>query len=184
MTSVPELTMSRSALRSNIAAVAAQIAPSRLMLVVKDDAYRHGLEWTIDAADQVHWFGAYDVVTALRVRALRPDARVFAWALATHDEIGRAIESDVDLGVGTMDYLQRVIDTASRLGLVARVHLKIDTGLHRNGVRPEQWPAFVAAAMQAQRSGVLRVVGAWSHLSEASDARSGGGRFHARRLGR
>lgn len=170
MTSVPELTVSRSALRSNIAAVAAQIAPSRLMLVVKDDAYRHGLEWTIDAADQVHWFGAYDVVTALRVRALRPDARVFAWALATHDEIGRAIESDVDLGVGTMDYLQRVIDTASRLGLVARVHLKIDTGLHRNGVRPEQWPAFVAAAMQAQRSGVLRVVGAWSHLSEASDA--------------
>ena len=54
MTSVPELTMSRSALRSNIAAVAAQIAPSRLMLVGTDAAYRPGLEWTIDAADQVH----------------------------------------------------------------------------------------------------------------------------------
>lgn len=170
MTSAPELTISRTAFRSNIAAVAAQIAPSRLMLVVKDDAYRHGLDWVVAAADEVHWFGAYDVATALRVRALRPDARVFAWALATHDEVGLAVVADVDLGVGTMAYLQRVIATASGLGLTARVHLKIDTGLHRNGVRPEQWPAFVAAAMQAQQSGILRVVGAWSHLSEASDA--------------
>ncbi|MEV7633444.1 alanine racemase [Microbacterium sp. NPDC089318] len=170
MTSAPELTISRTAFRSNIAAVAAQIAPSRLMLVVKDDAYRHGLDWAVEAADGVRWFGAYDVATALRVRALRPDARVFAWALATRDEVDMAIAADVDLGVGTMPYLQRVIASASGLGATARVHLKIDTGLHRNGVRPEQWPAFVAAAMQAQQSGILRVVGAWSHLSEASDA--------------
>lgn len=170
MTPVPELIISRTAFRSNLAAVAAQIEPSIMMLVVKDDAYRHGLDWVVEAADDVHWFGAYDVATALRVRALRPDAGVFAWALATRDEIGRALMADIDLGVGTMPYLRRVIGAATEVGRTARVHLKIDTGLHRNGVRPEEWPAFIAAAMNAQRSGLVRVVGVWSHLSEASDA--------------
>jgi len=170
MNSVPELMISRSALRSNIAAVAAQVAPSEVMLVVKDDAYRHGVDWVVQAADGVRWFGSYDVATALRVRSLRPDARVFAWAIASREEIAAAVAADIDLGVGTREYLQRVIETATGLGLTARVHLKIDTGLHRNGVRPEEWSGFVATAMAAQQRSAVRVVGVWSHLSEASDA--------------
>lgn len=170
MNSVPELTISRSALRSNIAAVAAQVAPSEVMLVVKDDAYRHGLDWVVKAADDVRWFGSYDVATALRIRALRDDARVFAWAISSGEEVASAISADIELGVGTVGYLQRVIETAARLGLTARVHLKIDTGLHRNGVRPEEWSGFVKKAMEAQQRSAIRVVGIWSHLSEASDA--------------
>ncbi len=37
----------------------------------------------------------------------------------------------------------------------ARVHLKIDTGLHRNGIRPERWDAAVSAATGHQRSGAI-----------------------------
>ena len=170
MTSLPQLAISRSALRSNISAVAAHVAPSQVMLVVKDDAYRYGLDWVVQAADDVRWFGSYDLVSALRIRSLRPDARVFAWAIASREEVAAAISADIDLGVGTSDYLQRVIETATALGRTARVHLKIDTGLHRNGVRQEDWPGFVATAMQAQRDSAVQVVGIWSHLSEASDA--------------
>src|SRR5690606_23113179 len=73
-------------------------------------------------------------------------------------------------GVGTVAYLRRVIAQAERTGRTARVHLKIDTGLHRNGMRPEEWPEAVAVALQAERTGSLVVAGAWSHLAEASDA--------------
>lgn len=166
----PVLEMSRSVFRANIAACAERIAPSALMLVMKDDAYGHGLDWTVEAADGVAWFGGYDVGTALRIRALRGTPRVFAWATSDDDEIAAALLAGIDLGIGTASYLRRVIAQAGRLQRRARVHLKIDTGLHRNGVRPEDWDAFVAEARAAEHQGLLEVVGVWSHLAEASDA--------------
>ncbi|MFE6733668.1 alanine racemase [Microbacterium sp. NPDC057650] len=167
--SVPVLEVSRAVLQSNIAAVRAQIAPSEFMLVMKDDAYGHGVEWTVDGAADVAWFGSYDIESALRIRARRDDARVYAWATSTDAEVAAAIEARIDLGVGTLPYLRRVIAQADRLHTAARVHLKIDTGLHRNGVRPEDWVDFVAEARAAERRGILAVVGVWSHLAEASD---------------
>lgn len=170
----PRLEMSRARYQQNLAALQRQLAPSQLMVVMKDDAYGHGVEWAVDAAVEaatpVDLFGGYDVSTALRIRARAPQARIFVWVTSPDDEIRRALASDIDLGVGTLPYLRRIVAVARDVGTTARVHLKIDTGLHRNGVRPEDWPAFIAEAMAAQNDGVIDVVGVWSHLAEASDA--------------
>ncbi|UNK72394.1 alanine racemase [Microbacterium sp. H1-D42] len=167
----PVLEISRAAFRRNLAAVREHIRPAELMLVMKDDAYGHGLDWSVPeaAASGVTWFGAYDIETALRIRALT-DQRVYAWATSTTAEVEQAIASGIHLGIGSMDYLSDVIGVAGRTGVRADVHLKIDTGLHRNGFRPEDWPQAVAAARRAEQRGAVRVVGVWSHLAEASDA--------------
>lgn len=166
------LEISTDAFLRNIDAVAARVAPGEVMMVTKDDAYAHGLDWAVPAALSagVRWFGSYDVASALRIRDLSPDARIFAWMTSSGQEVAEAILADVDLGVGTTDYLRRVIAHAERLQRRARVHLKIDTGLHRNGIRPEEWPDAVAEARRAEESGLVRVTGVWSHLAEASDA--------------
>ena len=52
-----------------------------------------------------------------------------------------ALAADIDLGVGDAGFLEDVAAVAARAARPARVHLKIDTGLHRNGIRPEEWPA-------------------------------------------
>ncbi|WP_260980500.1 alanine racemase [Microbacterium paludicola] len=169
----PVLELSAERLARNVEAVRRRIAPSVLMLAMKDDAYGHGVEWVLDAlsADPaLDRFGSFDVETGERVRARRPHARVFAWATSTDEEIARALDAGLELGIGDEDYLRRVLAVARDRERTAAVHLKIDTGLHRNGVRPERWPAFVAAVDGAQRAGLLRVVGLWSHLAEASDA--------------
>ena len=169
----PVLELSASRLQQNVAAVRAHIAPSTLMFAMKDDAYGHGIEWTLDSLAQdsaLDRFGSFDVDTGLRIRERRPDARVFAWTTSDDAEIAAALDAGLELGIGTAEYLGRVIALARTRGRVAVVHLKIDTGLHRNGVRPEEWPAFVAGAAEAHRAGVLSVVGIWSHLAEASDA--------------
>lgn len=169
----PELRISANTFRANIDAVRTRIAPSTLLLVVKDDAYGHGLAWTVREASAagVEWFGSYDIPTALDVRrAAASGARIFAWATSTDAEIDDALLSDIDLGVGSAEYLERVIARASELGRLARVHLKIDTGLHRNGLLPEQWDAAVEVARAAEASGALELVGIWSHIAEASDA--------------
>ena len=169
----PVLEISRDAFLANIAAVQARIDPSALMLVMKDDAYGHGLDWSARAAADagVQWFGAYDVPTALRLRdALGAGGRIFAWATSEDDEIANALAADIDLGVGTVEYLERIHAIAGRASRTARVHLKIDTGLHRNGVRPEDWPDAVARARTGEDGQAMRLVGVWSHIAEASDA--------------
>lgn len=159
-------------LASNIARVRETVAPAELMLVVKDDAYGHGLEPVVRAAAAagVTWFGAFDVRTGCAVRsAVGADARIFAWIAAARDDLDAAVSARIDLGVGDAGLLEEVADAARRAGATARVHLKIDTGLHRNGVRPEDWSAFVSRAAQFEADGAIEMVGVWSHIAEASD---------------
>ena len=86
------------------------------------------------------------------------------------DEIATALGADIELGVGDAGYLENVAAVASaRGGAPARIHLKIDTGLHRNGIRPEDWAEVVSRAAALEASGGIRVVGVWSHIAETSD---------------
>ena len=158
-------------LRGNLDALRRRIEPAQLMLVVKNDAYGHGAERVVAAAagHGVRWFGAYDVPAGQHVRAVAGDsARVFSWATVGADEIADAATSRIELGVGDAGYLEKVASVSA--GRRLPVHLKIDTGLHRNGVRPEAWDAFVARAAELEVFGDIRVVGVWSHIAEASDA--------------
>ena len=161
-----------AALTANITRVREIVAPAELMLVVKDDAYGHGLGAVVHAATRagVTWFGAFDVRTGTAVRAAAGDAaRIFAWIAASRDDLGAAIAAQLDLGIGDAELLEELANAASDAD-APRVHLKIDTGLHRNGVRPEYWSAFVARAAALQAAGRIDVVGVWSHIAEASDA--------------
>ncbi|GAA5198040.1 alanine racemase [Microbacterium jejuense] len=160
-------------LTANLDRVRATVAPAELMLVVKDDAYGHGLGPVVRAATAsgVSWFGAFDVRTGAAVRAVAgAGSRIFAWIAASRDDLDTAIGADLDLGIGDAELLEELVDAARAAQATVRVHLKIDTGLHRNGVRPESWPAFMQRAAQLQADGVIDVVGVWSHIAEASDA--------------
>ncbi|KHK97342.1 alanine racemase [Microbacterium mangrovi] len=156
------------ALRKNLAEIAARVAPARHMLVVKDDAYGHGLTTIAQTGWDagVRWFGSFDVAGGRIVRdALGPDARIFAWMIGSREDARLGVKADLDLGVGDT----ALLEDAAAVG-AQRVHLKIDTGLHRNGIRPEEWPVAVRRAAELERSGAIRVVGVWSHIAEASDA--------------
>jgi alanine racemase len=162
-----------SALEANIARVRATVGPAELMLVVKDDAYGHGLEPVVRRAQAcgVEWFGAFDVRTGGAVRAAAgPHARIFAWIASSRADLDAALVARLDMGIGDAELLEELADAAREAGATARVHLKIDTGLHRNGVRPENWPAFVARAADLEADSAIEVVGVWSHIAEASDA--------------
>lgn len=167
-----ELRVDLAQLRRNVRAVTERMAPAALMLVVKDDAYGHGVEPVVAAAigEGVGWIGAFDVATGVRAKRTSGDrARVFSWLTVDDEEVAEALDAGIELGVGDAGYLERVAGCAEAVGKTAVVHLKIDTGLHRNGVRSEEWPSFVGRAAQLEREGLLRVAGVWSHIAEASD---------------
>lgn len=155
----------------NLRRVREAVAPAAHMLVVKDDAYAHGLEPIVTraVAEGVRWIGAFDVVTGAAVRRIAgPDVRIFVWLIGGADDLAAGIAADLDLGIGD----EALLDDLSRLEAdrPARVHLKIDTGLHRNGIRPEQWEAALARTAELVTAGRVAFEGIWSHISEASDA--------------
>ncbi|KQZ84220.1 alanine racemase [Microbacterium sp. Root166] len=168
-----ELRVDLDALEANIDAVRGAVGAAELMLVVKDDAYGHGLGPVSRRAHDagVRWFGAYDIETGSELRrALGPGIRIFVWMAASGEAMERAVAHDLDIGIGDAETLEAVAQAGARSGRAARVHLKIDTGLHRNGVRPEEWPQFVRRAREHEIAGRIEMIGVWSHIAEASDA--------------
>jgi alanine racemase len=155
------------AFRHNVRALTALAAPARTMLAVKADGYGHGMLPIARAALQAgaDSLAVLDVPAALSIRAAGIDAQLFAWLHGQETDFRSAIAADVDLGVSSLTELRRIAEAG-----VASVHLKIDTGLHRNGASPEDWPTLVRATLELQDAGRVRLAGLWSHLADASPA--------------
>jgi alanine racemase len=158
------------AVRHNVATLAALVAPALTMAVVKADAYGHGALPVARAAlaGGADWLGVADIDEAIALRADGIDAPVLAWLHDPGTEFGAAIARDVDLGVSSLEQLVAMADAAASVGRPARVHLKIDTGLSRNGVEPATWSTAVATAARLERDGLVEVRGVFSHLANTS----------------
>lgn len=141
------------------------------MAVVKADAYGHGLVPSAKAAvaGGATWLGTAQIGEALALRAAGFEQRILAWLYGPGAPLAEVIAADIDVSVSANWALQEVAAAAKESGLVARVHIKVDTGLNRNGVSPEQLPDLVRRARDFERAGVLRVVGLWSHLAFADE---------------
>lgn len=140
------------------------------MAVVKADAYGHGairVARTAVAAG-VSWLGTAHVSEALALRAAGLNARILSWLHTPDTDFFAAVEHDVDLGCSGWE-LERIAAAAQELGRPARVHLKVDTGLGRNGCSAAELPGFIAQAMRLEGQGLLRVVGIFSHLAVADE---------------
>jgi alanine racemase len=159
------------AYRANLERVRGWMQPVEVMAIMKADAYGHGLEpialAAVDAG--IRWIGVLTVPAALRLRAIGvgEDVHLFTWQHDPALDFRDAIDSAVDLGVSNLAELQRIVEAVDQRP--ARVHLGVDTGLHRDGSSIDDWPALVEAARDAQRAGRIEVVAAYTHLAESSD---------------
>jgi alanine racemase len=137
-----------------------------MMAVVKAEGFGHGAVPVARTALEhgASWLGVSYIEEALALRAAGIEAPVLAWIHLPQEDFTAALTADIDLSVSTREHLDAIAHCAERAGVVASVHLKVDTGLHRNGACTTQWPALVAAAAQWERRGAVRVRGIWSHL--------------------
>ncbi|WP_265520667.1 alanine racemase [Oerskovia flava] len=163
-----------AAIRGNVRTLAEHAPGAQVMAVVKADAYGHGLvpSATAALAGGATWLGAAQVAEALALRAAgigSERARVLTWLYGPGAPLAALLEADVDVSVAAPWALDEVVAAARATGRTARVHLKVDTGLGRNGLMPHELDAVLASAVAQQREGVLRVVGIWSHFAFADE---------------
>ena len=165
-----------SAVRSNIRRMRELVAPAAVMAVVKADAYGHGAIECARAAVEAGatWLGTALPEEALALRTAGLEVPILTWLHAPGDPFDQLIAADVDISVSGSWALDEILDAArSELvresGRTARIQLKADTGLGRNGVPAEEWPAVLEQALKAQADGLVTITGIWSHFACADE---------------
>lgn len=161
------------ALRANVRTLRARVAPHvQVMAVVKADAYGHGAIRCARAALDAgaDWLGTATPHEALALRAAGiTDARILCWLWTPGDPWAEGIEAGLDMTVSGMWALEELLAAARETGKRARVQLKGDTGLGRNGCQPADWPELVGEALKAESQGLLKITGLWSHFACADE---------------
>jgi len=134
---------------------------------VKADGYGHGMLPVARAAREAgaEWLGVATADEALALREGGDEGRLLCWLAPPGHDFGPLLRQDVDVTASSLAQVEGITRAAREAGLTARLQLKFDTGLSRNGAPRDEWLALVNAARAAEVDGTARVTGLWSHLA-------------------
>jgi alanine racemase len=157
--------VSLSRLRANLAAVKGHVAPARVMVILKANAYGHGLEAVARClAPQADAFGVALVEEGITLRRLGIENPVLVMGGIWTRQIPLFLEHGLTFTVPSLARLRDIEGAAAAHGSTARVHLKIDTGMERIGVHHYHAEDLLEAAA---RSPHVDVEGVYSHFANA-----------------
>ena len=169
--------ISASAVRANLELLRRQLQPTtKLCAVVKADCYGHGLGLLLETiSSQADALAVAAPEEAIKVRSLgyRGPLLCFfsACGYARGAELAEAQEELISAGViQTLVDVEEVLpiaECARRLGAVAEVHVKVDTGMTRSGVAPASLPAMLE---RIGNEPSLKLSGIYTHFATADEA--------------
>jgi alanine racemase len=159
------------AIESNVKRLREIAEPAEVLAVVKAEGYGHGLVASARAAlaGGATWLGVAFLEEALALRASGIGERILCWLATPSEPLATAVAADIDLSASAPWMVDEIAAAAMEAGRVARVHLKVDTGLSRGGALLSQWPDLLTSASKAQAAGLIEIVAVWSHLAHGDD---------------
>ena len=165
-----EVLIDLGAIRENIKYLMAKSGKPALA-VVKADGYGHGLLPVAKSALSAgaSWLGVALLEEARALRQGGISAPIIAWLTPITDDFASAINQDIDIAIPSLSHLEAITSAARSLGKCAKVHLEVDTGMSRGGALNE-WNELVRNAKAYQDSGLITVIGIWSHFARADEA--------------
>ena len=168
-------------LADNFRAIRAAVGHAAVMPILKANAYGHGL---VPVARHLASLGAtcfgvafLEEAVALREAGMVQPILVMGGIFG--DQIPLFLRHDLTLTASSIDKLAQIEEVAGRLGVIARVHLKIDTGMERIGVH------YYSARGLLERAAECRhavVEGIYSHFANADAADLGSARVQLARF--
>ena len=160
-----------AALSANVRALREHAPGAALMAVVKADGYGHGLLTSARAAQVggADWLGVAQLAEAIALRDAGVKGRLFSWLHVPGTDFAAALERDIDLSASAPWALEEIAAAAAATGRTARVHLKVDTGLGRNGAFGDDFLDLLIMARRLEAEEAVSVVGVWSHFAYADE---------------
>ncbi len=139
---------------------------AQLMAVVKSDGYGHGAREVAMTASRAgaQWLGVATVDEGIELRTVDSQTPILLLGPVPERAMATAIENNLDLTVTGKSDLREVASVANQINKNGRVHLKVDTGMHRLGASPADVIDLVTE-VQANRN--LELISIFSHLAKA-----------------
>ena len=158
-----------AAIRHNVKVLQNLAKNSEVMAVVKADAYGHGLIPVARAARQgvATWLGTALLEEAISLRNSGDSGRILTWLGSPNDKWQECIDLGIDISVSSIEIASGVIKAAKKIGKKAKIHIKVDTGLGRNGVMPNDLADLTSLLEEATANGLVEVVAVWTHFALA-----------------
>lgn len=159
-----------SAIRDNVRAIRARVGSTvRIMTVVKANGQGHG---TVEVGRACLQAGADALCVAIpeegiELREAGIDAPVLVLGCCTPDAAEEIVRREMASTVCDLGFARVLSDSAVRQGRTASVHAKIDTGMGRIGVGPDEALDFVHSLKSLPG---LSVDGLYTHFPNADEA--------------
>lgn len=139
---------------------------TKLLAVVKANAYGHGLEKMAETAisSGASYLGVASLGELRRVRAAGIESPTLLLSCIDIDSIDEAVRLDGSVTVFDSAAIAAAQAAAERQTKKVRIHIKVDTGMHRAGCDPEE---VVALATAVEDASFLELEGAFTHFAES-----------------
>ncbi len=153
----------------NLEAIAAHAPGAEMMPVVKANAYGHGdvalSRVAVEGGSKRLAVAIVDEAVALRKAGISADMVVLGYTPPS--QAGIALEADVALTVFDSETLHAIEAEAAVQGRTGRIHIKVETGMNRIGVVPDE--ALMYLLETVRRSKRLRLEGVFTHFAAADE---------------
>jgi alanine racemase len=156
-------------LSANLQAIRLHVQPARVMIVLKANAYGHGLAAVAKhLGPQADYIGVAVLEEGIYLREQGVTAPILVLGGIWGDQVPRYLQHDLTLTASSVERLEQIDAVAGEMGVKARVHLKIDTGMERIGVHYYSAHSLQEKALKCRH---VEVEGIFSHFanSDASD---------------
>ncbi len=157
------------ALRYNFSRIAQQSPNSNLVAIIKANAYGHGLIKIANSLRDADAFGVARIEEAIQLRDAGIDIPIILLeGFYFPEDLNVLSKLNIQTAVHTIEQLEAL--EQANLASPLKVWLKVDTGMHRLGVSPQQYSSFLARLMDCKN--VDNPVNVMSHFACADDLAS------------
>jgi alanine racemase len=156
-------------LRSNIAKLRSCVpGGTKMMAVVKAQGYGTGAEMAARTAidSGVDMLAVARVAEGIHLRQVGIKHPILNFGYPADKEIEPALENDLINTIYNLDIAEKLQSAAAKINSIAKVHINIDTGMGRIGIRTEDVEQVISKILQMKN---LKIEGLYSHFPSSDE---------------
>jgi len=166
------LEINLSQLKQNLDHIRAKVAPAKVLVVLKANAYGHGVDGVAPfIAPFADYLGVAIAEEGIHLRKLGIKTPILVMGGTLREQLPDFFEHDLTLAASSLDLLTAADQLAESTRRQIKVHLKIDTGMERIGVREYEAEPLIEKSLACSQ--FVNIEGIFTHFanSEFEDGR-------------
>lgn len=159
------LEVNLSQLKNNLEAIRRQVAPAKVMPMVKANAYGHGVDGVVPFIEPfVDYIGVALVEEGIHLRELGIRKPILVAGATLAEQVPLFAEYDLTLTGSSVGLLDTAEDVSRSSASPIKTHLKIDTGMERVGLREYEAEDLILKSSAYRH---LKIEGIYTHLANS-----------------